>query len=82
MAEVTLKEFLEAKIATLSKEIDGHNSVHEISGRLLEARMDRMDLKITAIESKSAGRGESWAFFVAAFGVVIAAISTFAFFVR
>lgn len=82
MADVTLKEFLESKIDALTKQIDGINAVHEVSGRLLESRMDRMDLKITTIESKAAGKSESWSFFVAAGGMIIAALSGFALFLR
>lgn len=69
MVDVTLKEFLESKIDAMNKQIDGINAVQEVSSRLQESRMDRMDLKITTIESKAAGRGESWSFVVGAGGL-------------
>lgn len=77
-----LKELTHVQLAGLSKQIDATQAIIESNLALLERRIDHINQRITQIEGKSTGHGESWAFFVAAGGMVLAAISTFAFFMK
>lgn len=79
---VSLKEFVQIQIDALSKKIDTMNDVSNVTSKLLETRMDRMDGKITTIESKAAGRGESWAFVVGAGGLATGILIAVASYIR
>lgn len=68
--------------SALTKQIDAMNTTNLASMKSIEIRLDRITDRVTIIEAKATGHGESWGFIVAAGGLATGILIAVASYVR